>query len=74
MLPTETLQASWTYGTRHRTIYYLAAFVHDLAFPVDPLQRKSRVMFSYFKYSIVNDLRLEAGGLHLDSTATRHTC
>ena len=51
--PAETLQTSWTRSTRHRTIYYLAAFVHDLTFPEDLLHLKLMVLIlSWAKYSI----------------------
>ena len=53
VLPAETLQASWTCCARHRTIYYLAAFIHDLTFPEDLLHLKLMVLIlSWAKYSI----------------------
>ncbi|MGZ6367528.1 MAG: hypothetical protein ACXWPS_16395 [Ktedonobacteraceae bacterium] len=53
MPPAETLQTSWTRGARHRTFYYLAAFIHDLTFPEDLLHLKLMVLIlSWAKYSI----------------------
>jgi hypothetical protein len=49
--PAKGLQASGTGGTWHSTICYLAAFVHELIFPEDPLKRKRMVLFlSYSKF------------------------
>jgi hypothetical protein len=45
MPPAQTLQASRTHGSRHRTTFYLAAFVHNRAFLEDALLLESKGVF-----------------------------
>lgn len=68
--PAETLQTGWTRGSRHRTIYYLAAFVHDLTFPEDALHFKLKVLFlSCVKYST-----WESAAIMMPHLPLQHIC